>query len=230
MRHRLFRRGIRSGCRPGEVGRSRRTRQDRAPGSRHHASSLLKTAGFVPSSDQARRLWLRGELSMVDRGSWTDPRAGQIRYGKWAEEWMAGLRIKPKTRAGYESLLNSRILPAFGQVKLSRIEAAMVRKWIAEMTAEGLSASRIKQARAVLRQSLEVARIDGKIGSNPVQGVKAPTARRREPVYLTVEQVTELARCAEAHQKGSEALVWFLAVTRAQVGTKRSRSGAPMWI
>jgi integrase len=94
----------------------------------------------------------------------------------------------------------------------------MVRKWLAEMMAEGLSASRIKQARAVLRQSLEIARIDGKIGSNPVQGVRPPASRRREPVYLTIDQLTELAQCAEARQRGSEALVWFLAITGLRWG------------
>jgi integrase len=86
------------------------------------------------------------------------------------------------------------------------------------MSAEGLSASRVKQARAVLRQSLEVARTDGLIGTNPAQGVKAPQSRRREPVYLTAQQVGEVARCAESLHEGSAALVWFLSLTGLRWG------------
>jgi integrase len=131
---------------------------------------------------------------------------------------MRGLDVKPKTQAGYESLLRSRILPTFGAVKLSSITSAMVRRWVADMVGEGLSASRIRQARAILRQSLEVARVDGLIGANPAQGVKAPVSRRREPRYITAEQVAKLAGQAEHRQKGSGAFVWFLAVTGLRWG------------
>lgn len=182
----------------------------RAPDGRQRSKSF-------DAKERAEK-WLRSELAKIDGGAWTDPRAGEIRYRRWSEEWLGGLDIKPKTRAGYESLLRSRILPTFGEIKLSRISPSMVRRWIAEMSADGLSSSRVKQARAVLRQSLEVARVDGLIGTNPAQGVKAPQSRRRDPVYLTARQVGELARSAEQYQEGSEALIWFLALTGLRWG------------
>ena len=182
----------------------------RAPNGRQRSKSF--------DTKERAAQWLRSELGKIDGGVWTDPRAGQRRYREWSAEWIEGLDIKPKTRAGYESLLRSRILPTFGDVKLSRISSSMVRRWMAEMSADGLSASRVKQARAVLRQSLEVARVDGLIGSNPAQGVKAPQSRRRDPVYLTAEQVGYLAQIAEDHQNGSETLVWFLALTGLRWG------------
>src|SRR5690606_11029073 len=69
-----------------------------------------------------------------------------------------------------------------------------------------------------LRQSLEVARVDGLIGMNPVQGMKAPQTRGRDPVYLTAEQVNDLACTAERYQEGSDILIWFLALTGLRWG------------
>ena len=60
----------------------------------------------------------------------------------------------------------------------------MVRNWIADMQAEGLSASRIKQAKQVLSAPLELAVVDGIIARSPTTGVKVPTVRRREQRFL----------------------------------------------
>jgi hypothetical protein len=67
----------------------------RGPDGRQHSKSFEKKA----HAEQ----WLRGELSKIDVGAWTDPRAGHLRYGAWSAEWLNGLDIKPKTAAGYES-------------------------------------------------------------------------------------------------------------------------------
>lgn len=41
-----------------------------------------------------------------------DPSAGMIRMSDWASVWLAGkVRLTEKTRAGYQGILNSRVLP-----------------------------------------------------------------------------------------------------------------------
>jgi integrase len=140
------------------------------------------------------------------------PEAGDIPLAEAADAWLAGLDIKPKTRAGYQSLLRSRVLPAFGELPVNRISPAMVREWIADMTSGGLSASRIKQAKQVLSAPLKLAVNDGILARDPTSGVKVPTARRREQRFLTAEQVTVLAAAAENTQTGAglviETLAW----------------------
>ena len=147
--------------------------------------------------------WLRDELQKHDRGLWVDPSAGAVRFEEYAEEWFQGLVLKPKTIAGYRSLLDSRILPTLGTVELRRINPDLLRAWVAAMAADGLSASRMGQAKRVVSAVLTQAVDDGLIGRNPAETVKVPKTRERDQRYLTAEQVTELA---DAWSKGCEAV------------------------
>lgn len=56
------------------------------------------------------------------RAEWIDPSQSATRLGEWATKWMeTRTHLKPKTRAGYESLLRVWILPAFGNMRMDRI-------------------------------------------------------------------------------------------------------------
>jgi integrase len=159
--------------------------------------------------------WLTIEEGKTLRGDWVDPTAGTVRYGEWAESWLAGLHnIGPKTRAGYESLLRSRILPTFENVELRRISAASIRSWVADMTDEGLSAARIHQALRVVRQSLNVAVDDGLIAHNPATKVKAPRVEKRRQRFLTAFELSRLAD--ECGDYGP--FVWFLGWSGLRLG------------
>lgn len=171
----------------------------RAPDGKQHSKSFRRKV-------DAER-WLRAEEGRADRGEWVDPSAGAIRYGEWSRRWLAGLHgIAPKTRAGYESLLRSRVLPAFEDAELRRISTSAVRAWVANMAEEGLSSARIRQALQVLRASLEVATDDGLIARNPAAKVKTPPVRKRRQLFLTAFELGRLAD--EAGEYGP--LVWFL--------------------
>jgi integrase len=171
----------------------------RGPDGRQHSKTFRRKV-------DAER-WLRNEEARLDRGEWVDPSAGTVRFNEWASDWLAGLHgIGPKTHAGYESLLRSRILPTFGDVELRRISTPEVRAWVAAMADGGLSPARIRQALQVMRASLEVAVEDGLIARNPAARVKAPPVRKRRQLFLTA---FELGRLAD--ESGDYApLVWFL--------------------
>lgn len=175
----------------------------RAPDGRQHSKT------FHRKVDAEK--WLRAEEGAADRGAWVDPQAGSIRYREWAEQWLSGLSDrKPKTLAGYRSLLDSRVFPAFEQLPLKSITTATVRRWMSEMTEEGLSAARIRQARQVLHASLNQAVDDGVIVANPTERVKPPTVRPRRQRFLTADELTLLADNAETIRPGAGAVVWFL--------------------
>jgi Phage integrase, N-terminal SAM-like domain len=66
--------------------------------------------------------WLDKVSASVVRGDYVEPRAGRITLGEYAKPWLAArVHLKPKTVAGYESLLKTRVLPRWGDVPLDRI-------------------------------------------------------------------------------------------------------------
>ena len=154
--------------------------------------------------------WLRGELGKTDRGAWIDPSAGEVDFADWSAGWLRGLILKPKTRDGYESLLRSRVLPRFGPMPIARITPGEVRAWITDMSDEGLSAARIRQARQVLHAALEVAVADGLLARNPTERVKPPTVHRRRQLFLTAGELAALSEACEDRQEHMGALVLLL--------------------
>lgn len=175
----------------------------RGPDGREHSRA------FGRKVDAER--WLRDELQKQDRGLWVDPSAGAVQFEEYAEEWFRGLVLKPKTTTGYRSLLDSRILPTLGTVELRRINPDFLRAWVAAMAADGLSASRMGQAKRVVSAVLAQAVNDGLIGRNPAETVKVPKTRERDQRYLAAEQVTELADAVERRMRGGAQLVKLLA-------------------
>ena len=83
--------------------------------------------------------------------------------------------------------------------------------WVANMAADGLSGSRMAQAKRVVSAVLAQAVNDGLIGRNPAEMVKVPKTRERDQRYLTAEQVTELAEAVEQRMRSGGVLVKLLA-------------------
>lgn len=185
----------------------------------------IRSRSFDRKLDADR--WLDAQLVRIDRGEWLDPAAGNVPLGEWSAEWLATLSLKPKTRAEYESLLRSRILPAFGAVPINRITPAAIREWTTSMSAEGLSASRVRAAKDRLAQCLQMAVHDGLLVRNPAEGIKTPSVRSRPQRFLEVVDVTRLVAAAEERQAGAGLVVETLAYVGLRwselVALRRSR-------
>jgi integrase len=155
--------------------------------------------------------WLRDEEGKADRGLWVDPDAGKVALADYAGSWLAGRQLKPKSHATYRSLLDSRILPEFGEWQLRQISPDAVRTWVAGMVEEGLSPWRVGAARDVLSSIFGQAVNDGVLGRNPVSTVRTPSKKPRRQRFLTPDEVAKLAAACESHQEGAGAFVRFLA-------------------
>ncbi len=152
---------------------------------------------FPRKSDAERHLI--GVEAAKASGSYVDDARGRVLVEEFAAEWLAGrAHLKPKTLAGYHSLLKTRVLPTWETVPLSRITHGAVVAWVAGMQAEGLSASRVRQAYHLLTSMLDSAVRDARLARNPAAGVDLPRLRVVERRYLTHEQVGALAEaCGE---------------------------------
>ena len=132
------------------------------------------------------------------RGTWTDPRGGEITLDAWSEIWMKSKsHLAPKTLAGYRSLLDLHVLQELGRRSLSSLGPEDVGAWVSGMNAKRLSPSRVRQAYRVLSGMLQLAHSYDRISRNPaaVDGVKrlVPRPREAEMRFLTSEEVVELS-------------------------------------
>lgn len=134
-----------------------------------------------------------------------DPARGEITLEDWAELVLSGLHLKPKTVEAYASLLRSRILPEFGGRQLQTIQRQDVRGWVAAMSAE-VSPRRTRNAHALLSRLLHEAVLDGRLLTNPAEGVPLPRQAPSEVRPWTVEELLTVA--GEAGRYGG-LIVWL---------------------
>jgi integrase len=96
--------------------------------------------------------------------------------------------------------------PRVRSKQLRQITTADVRRWPAALTEEGLASSTVYTYRRILFQILDQAVDDGLIVTNPARKAKSPPLRPRRQLFLTAEELRQLAdECGDY-----EPLVWFL--------------------
>jgi integrase len=179
--------------------------------------------GVERSQSFARRPDAERHLANVETakatGSYVDPRRGRRPLAEIVEGWYASAApsLKPKTRASYRGLIDVRILPYLGRRQVASLAPSDIQRWVNELTAEGLSSSRVRQAHIVLGMALDAAVHDGTVARNPARrsGVRLPKLERRQPVFLEPE-VTE--RIAAACPQPYDLLVRLLGTTGLRWG------------
>jgi integrase len=152
---------------------------------------------------------LNGLTADVQRGDYVDPRKSAETFGSVAEQWFIakqGALRKPKTLAGYRSLLDTLVLPRWGDVPLKRINFEQYSTWLGTLAVDGsqrgkgLSASRITQAHQLVGAVLKYAQRTGKIVKNVAAEIKRdqdlPEQAERERRYLTHVELLRLAAAA----------------------------------
>lgn len=135
-----------------------------------------------------------------------------ITLAKWAAHWMdkiAHKDIKPRTLAGYKTVVDGYIVPVLGKKMLGKISAQDVRRLHDVMAStpkdpklrdgreltEGtvmLSSTYVLLAHNALSVMLGAAMREGKISANPCDMVSRPRKRVTEQVALTLPQSIEL--------------------------------------
>ncbi len=103
------------------------------------------------------------------------------------------IRIKPKTRETYESLLRTHVLPEVGKTPLNKIDPIQVQEWVAELDESGLSNARMRASYQLLSASLKGAVESGYLGRSPCVGVSIPRIPKRQKLYLSESEVELLA-------------------------------------
>lgn len=157
-------------------------------------------AGFVTKREAEE--WLREVLHQASRGTL----AGQTRTGATfadaAAEWLRYVEVdrerKPSTVAGYQSIVNSGLLPAFGERPIEAITTAEVERWL---SAQGGAPSSRAKALVLMHGIMKRAQKVWGLPANPVDGVEKPSLRRSGEIEVfSPEEVWALVRAAGSEQ------------------------------
>ncbi|WP_437785346.1 tyrosine-type recombinase/integrase [Sorangium sp. So ce1097] len=144
-------------------------------------------------------------------------------FGQAVELFRSGkavTKLKPSTRAGYEEILTTRLLPRFVDRPLDGIGFEEVTKLDAEMVKEGLSASRRRNVQAAIRSVLRAAVDAGLLKEMPKLPDLPKTGRKKLPV-LTREQVDRIFEVATPSQTIAFSLAVYAGLRSGEVKALR---------
>ncbi len=137
--------------------------------------------------------WLAQEWALVSGDDWVAPkrraelaeRLAPPTFGEYARQWLADRSLKPRTREGYEHLLRRYLEPEFGDLLVSDLTPALVRRWWAGLSPDHPTVN--ARAYALLRAVLTTAVTDELLASNPCRVRAAsnpPTKKEIHPATL----------------------------------------------
>ncbi|AUS33415.1 site-specific integrase [Rhodococcus qingshengii] len=143
-------------------------------------------------------------------GTWVDPKRKATAFSVVAEQWYATKATKaPTTIAGYRSLLDTQVLPRWGDTALADINYEDVQIWVTGLSKSGkvtkdgtkpLSPSRTIQAYQVLDQVLRYSIRAKRLAFNPASDIELPRKADPDKRYLSHEQIRRLAaECGRFH-------------------------------
>jgi len=135
--------------------------------------------------------WLAAERALIDRQEWMPPPARVAEAARkeaaaaahtvaaYAERYLTdpGRALRPSTVRGYRQVLNTRILPRFGDVPLAEVKLTDIRGWRGQLDPETPAAN--AAAYRLLRSLLQGAEEDELIDRAPPKIRGASTARPR---------------------------------------------------
>jgi hypothetical protein len=139
----------------------------------------MRSAGQTFDTKLDATTWLASQARDVERGIWQPPTekltAGTVR--SYAEAWLTGRDIKPKTRWQYRRFLDAMILPALGDVPLDKLTPTTVRNWHASL--DPTKATWRAHACSLLRTIYTTAVTDDLVPTNPCRIRGAGTSKKK---------------------------------------------------
>jgi integrase len=106
---------------------------------------------------------------------------------KWLKE-VAPRTLRPRTLAGYASIVERHLIPALGRVRLRKLHPGDIDAYVNRVIKSGLTPRTAQYHHAVLRRALGQAERLGYVGRNVARLVTPPQVRQRHVVPLTPDQ------------------------------------------
>jgi integrase len=160
------------------------------------------------------------------------PQGRDITLETYLDQWL-DLYVKPhrepKTVAYYSGMIKHHIVPVLGRTPMRRLTSIQVQRLLNEKAQpftvtvkdgttiqKRLSGETIRGIRATLRSALTRAHQDGLVSENVASRVITPKTTRKDPDYLTAEEINTLVSKAIGHPL--ERIVLLTLLTGMRIG------------
>jgi integrase len=176
--------------------------------------------------------WLQDTLAEARRGTLPGAVATGATFANVAAEWLRYVEndrdCKPSTLRDYRSVVESRLLPAFGDVRVEDLSASMIEAWRAQLGADRgkpLTNRTRNKALTILGGIMERARKVYGLPSNPVRDVEKLRERYDATrfAFYSPEEVHALCSAAASEQDAA------IYLTAAFTGLRRGELVALRW-
>lgn len=127
-------------------------------------------------------------------GEYVSPSLGKVTIGALGPDWLDRQKghMKPSGFRTYDSAWRNHVEPRWGETKISDVKFTDVQAWVTGLAGR-LSASMVANTYSVLARILDDAVRDRLIPANHARGVRLPKRTKGKNVYLTADQLAQLA-------------------------------------
>jgi integrase len=133
----------------------------------------------------------------------------------------SGDRYKPSALRSYEQALNARLLPRFGDKRLSALSRLMLQELVDELVGQGCAASTVRNAvlplRAIYRRALQ----REELSANPTLKLVVPAVRERRERVARPAEAEALLEALPADQRALWATALYAGLRRGELQALR---------
>lgn len=127
-------------------------------------------------------------------------------FSDYSRGWLALHPVAPKTAEDYSWLIESYLIPVFGDVPIGDISYRDIQQWVIQTAPRAYH--QVRQSLSILRQVYHLARVEDLVSKSPVDLVKLPPAPRPVPDPLSPSDVQKIA----AELTGRDRLMFLVLV------------------
>lgn len=165
--------------------------------------------------------WLDAETAKIVTGTWVSPKTAKMTMGEWCDSWLIGYGTNRKSTVRQARTHVKRINAKFGSRPIGSIRPSEIKKWMAELKAEGLADSTVYALHRRLSQLYADAVHDGIVPRSPVSRRTSPGAAKQRPYVATTEQVWALHHSLPEHFRPVVLLGAFAGLRVAEIAALR---------
>ncbi len=175
------------------------------------------TRTIKAASPKAAEKELAKFIAEIEGNNFIEP--SKVTFENFIKRWLteyAERDLAPKTVHRYKQILNSRVIPALGHLKVEQIRPVHLMEFYNNLTEDGiredkkkgaLSERTINHHHRLIHTVLQCAVQWQLIGSNPASRVKPPKVQRRTAKYYDEEQTAALLKALKGEKLKHKALV-----------------------